>query len=136
MKQYCDCVALGAYNCVLHNYQWEIFHATLEGNIIAYFEIGCRKTLIAIQLMKQIAHKGRASRKQNLRMFFAPTIQLVKQVSCSIGTSFFIWAESKCKTYHFRELIIHILWTVQQAEVIRKNTDFKDSTNYDQSDNV
>ena len=45
MKQYCDCVALGAYNCVLHNYQWEIFHATLEGNIISYFEIGCRKKL-------------------------------------------------------------------------------------------
>ena len=87
MKQYRDCVPLYAYTFVLYSYQWEIFRAAMERNILAFLETGCGKTLIAVQLMKQIAQKCKAQGMKSLMIFFAPTVNLVKQVSCNIWTN-------------------------------------------------
>lgn len=75
----------------LRSYQLEILHVAMERNTVAFLETGSGKTLIAVQLMKQIAHKLRVKCKKSLIVFLAPKIQLV----------------------------------IQQAEVIRINTDLK-----------
>ena len=76
---------------ILRSYQLEILHVAMERNTVVFLETGCGKTLIAVQLMKQIAHKLRVKGKKSLIVFLAPKIQLV----------------------------------IQQAEVIRINTDLK-----------
>jgi ERCC4-related helicase len=59
----------------------EIFHAALEKNLVAFLETGCGKTLIAIQLMKQIvSHKLKAKGQKNLIVFPAQGISMVSQI--------------------------------------------------------
>ena len=52
-----------------------------------FLETGSGKTLIAVQLMKQIAHKLRDKGEKSLIVFLAPKIQLVIQVSCKISNN-------------------------------------------------
>ena len=79
-----DCVDFSTSFFILHSYQLEILHVAMERNTLVFLETGCGKTLIAVQLMNQIAHKLRVKGKKSLIVFLAPKIQLVIQVSCRI----------------------------------------------------
>ena len=82
-----DCFDFSTYNFILHSYQLEILHVAMERNTVVFLETGSGKTLIAVQLMKQIAHKLRVKGNKSLMIFLAPKIQLVIQVSCKISNN-------------------------------------------------
>ena len=86
MKQYCDCVALGAYKFVLHIYQWEI-STLLAGKYCHLFGNWLRQNLDSCTTHEVNCSEGE---DQWQAMFFARDVQLVKQVSCNIWTNFFI----------------------------------------------
>ena len=67
----------------------------MEKNTVVFLETGSGKTLIAVQLMKQIAHKLRAKDEKSLIVFLAPKIQLVIQVSCKIWNNALLLFELK-----------------------------------------
>ncbi|KAL2653060.1 hypothetical protein R1flu_021188 [Riccia fluitans] len=60
-------------------YQLEVLAEAQKRNTIVYLETGCGKTLIAVLLMKSLAHKLRIPGKKKVAVFLAPTVNLVKQ---------------------------------------------------------
>ncbi|KAL3684813.1 hypothetical protein R1sor_002835 [Riccia sorocarpa] len=60
-------------------YQLEVLAEAKKRNTIVYLETGCGKTLIAVLLMKSLAHKLRIPTDKKVAVFLAPTVSLVRQ---------------------------------------------------------
>ncbi len=63
-----------------HRYQLEVLEKALKENIILYLETGGGKTLIAVLLMKSLAHNLRLKGDKRIAVFLVPTVILVHQV--------------------------------------------------------
>jgi ERCC4-related helicase len=63
-----------------HRYQLEVLEKALKENIILYLETGGGKTLIAVLLMKSLAHNLRLKGDKRIAVFLVPTVFLVHQV--------------------------------------------------------
>jgi ERCC4-related helicase len=63
-----------------YRYQLEVLEKALKENIILYLETGGGKTLIAVLLMKSLAHNLRLKGDKRIAVFLVPTVILVHQV--------------------------------------------------------
>ncbi len=63
-----------------HRYQLEVLEKALKENIILYLETGGGKTLVAVLLMKSLAHNLRLKGDKRIAVFLVPTVILVHQV--------------------------------------------------------
>jgi CRISPR/Cas system-associated endonuclease/helicase Cas3 len=62
-----------------HRYQLEVLEKASKENIILYLETGGGKTLIAVLLMKSLAHNLRLKGDKRIAVFLVPTVILVHQ---------------------------------------------------------
>ncbi|KAJ7535983.1 hypothetical protein O6H91_12G052400 [Diphasiastrum complanatum] len=66
---------------IARRYQLDVLEKAVSGNIIVYLETGCGKTLIAVLLIRSLAHRLRISGNKRVAIFLAPTVHLVHQQS-------------------------------------------------------
>ncbi|XP_028797129.1 endoribonuclease Dicer homolog 3a-like [Neltuma alba] len=73
------CVFWVVVLCVPQRYQVEVFEVAKRRNTIAVLDTGAGKTMIAVMLIRHIAHSIKSTHQKKLILFLAPTVHIVNQ---------------------------------------------------------